>query len=90
MGAEGTRLHKRGIASAEDGEEPHPEPQGILDAVGDSPPYLRQGSRGALAVGTPTERSGAGRARSRMEARDVQMDMNVSFCQAIANKKLGH
>ncbi len=34
---EGPRLHKRGFASAEDGEVPPRTPEGILDAAGGVP-----------------------------------------------------
>ena len=57
-------LHKRGLGSAEDRGEPRRPPEGILDAAGDSHPYLRQGVEGAIAVATATERSGARITRS--------------------------
>ncbi len=42
-GVEETRLHKRGFASAEAGEEPPRTPKGILDIAGDSPPVFASG-----------------------------------------------
>lgn len=38
---EGTRLHKRGSASAEDGQVPPQTPEGILDAAGGCSPFSR-------------------------------------------------
>ena len=60
MGAgEGTHLHKRGFGSAEDGEAPVERRRASLTTRGIHPRFCTRGMKGAVAVGTPTERSGA-------------------------------
>lgn len=72
-GGEGTRLHKRGSGSAEDGEGPRRPPEGILDDAGDSPPpvFASGGSKRHQAFGR-TEAKRRPESPGRHGCRDAQ------------------